>query len=176
MSSQDFVRSSALNNIPSKKVLEYLTLIQNSESDISKRNIKTTAINRYVESNIPIQYWSLKMEKDFIGDQNLLNKYKEYTSDLKSAYTQGRSICFSGSHGLGKSMTTCCILKKACEKGFTCLYSTLSDIVNVMIQASGEDKFLSRRELMLVDFLVIDEFDSRFIGSDNARCRRRSRW
>src|SRR5208282_5834834 len=64
--------------------------------------------------------------------------------------------------------TATCILKKAAAKGYSCLYTNLSDIVSVMTQGSGEDKFLSRRELVLVDFLVIDEFDPRFMASDNA--------
>jgi DNA replication protein DnaC len=65
-------------------------------------------------------------------------------------------------------MAVTCILKKASHKGFSCLYTNLSDIVTVMTSASGEDKFNARRELNLVDFLVIDEFDSRFMPSENA--------
>jgi DNA replication protein DnaC len=115
-----------------------------------------------------LEYWSLKMDKNFQGDSRLLEKYNEYTSDLKLAYTSGTSICFAGGHGLGKTMTTTCILKKACQKGYSCLYTTLSDIVSALTQASNDEKFLARRELTLVDFLAIDEFDSRFMPSENA--------
>jgi DNA replication protein DnaC len=168
MDTLDFQRSKALNNIPKRKLQDSISIINNSEDDLKTKHIKLTAINRYAESNIPYEYWGLKMEKDFSGDNRLLNKYLEYISDLKSSYINGSSICFSGSHGVGKSLVTTCILKKACQKGYICLYSTLSDIVNVLTQASNEDKFLARRELLLVDFLVIDEFDSRFMQSDNA--------
>ncbi len=65
-------------------------------------------------------------------------------------------------------MTITSILKKASQKGFNCLYTTLSDIVNVLTVGGGEDKFLARRELTMVDFLAIDEFDPRFMPSDNA--------
>jgi DNA replication protein DnaC len=166
MEFQDFSRSKALNNIPNKKLQDQIQLIQQSNDD--KKNIKLIAINRYAESNIPIEYWNLKMEKDFFGDQRLLQKYQSYTMDLKSSYLSGSSICFAGNNGTGKTMTSCCILKKACEKGFSALYTTLSDIVNVLTQSSSEEKFLSRRELNMVDFLVIDEFDPRFMSSDNA--------
>jgi len=168
MDNLDFSRSRALNNVPQKKLQEKLNEINNSELDLSSKNIKLIAINRYAESNIPIEYWGLKMERDFHGDPRLLTKYNEYISDLKSSYINGNSICFAGGHGLGKTMTVCCILKKACGKNYSCLYTTLSDIVNVLTQSSGEDKYLSRRELALVDFLVIDEFDSRFMPSENA--------
>lgn len=168
MDSLDFSRSRALNNIPQKKLREKLLNINNSDLDLKSKNIKLIAINRYAESNIPIEYWGLKMDRDFQGDPRLLSKYNEYTIDLKNSYINGVSVCFAGGHGLGKTMTVACILKKACGKNFSCLYTTLSDIVNVLTQSSGEDKYLSKRELALVDFLVIDEFDSRFMPSENA--------
>jgi hypothetical protein len=108
------------------------------------------------------------MEKDFQGDQRLLDKYLEYTKDIKSSYINGVSVCFAGSHGIGKTLTVTSILKKASNKGFSCLYTTLSDMVHVLISSNNEDKFQARRELTLVDFLVIDEFDSRFMPSENA--------
>ncbi|CAB4196522.1 DnaC DNA replication protein [uncultured Caudovirales phage] len=168
MSTQDFSRSNALNNIPKKKLLDWLSTIESSTDDLQAKTTKLIAINRYAESNIPIEYWSLKMERDFKGDPRLLVKYNEYISDLKSSYLNGTSICFAGPHGVGKSFCVTSILKKACQKGFSTLYSDLSSIVNVLTMASSEDKFLARRELTLVDFLVIDEFDSRFMPSDNA--------
>lgn len=136
--------------------------------DLKTKSIKLTAINRYAESNIPIEYWSLKMERDFKGDPRLLAKYNDYITDLWASYSDGNSICLAGGHGLGKTFVITSILKKASQKGFTCLYTTLSDIVNVLTQGGGEDKFLAKRELALVDFLAIDEFDPRFMPSENA--------
>jgi len=168
MDTQDLVRSRALNNIPPRKLKEALSSIEQGEEPLETKHVKLIAINRYAESNIPIEYWTLKMERDFKGDSRLLAKYSEYTQDIKNSYITGSSICFAGGHGLGKTMTITCILKKASQKGFTCLYTTLSDIVSVLTQGGGEDKFLARRELALVDFLAIDEFDPRFMPSENA--------
>ena len=168
MDIQNFSRSQALNNIPQRKLQDFLSAIESSEDAPDVKHVKMIAANRYAESNIPFEYWTLKMEKDFQGDPRLLKKYEEYIKDLKASYINGTSICFAGGHGLGKTFTVTSILKKSCQKGFTCLYTTLSDIVSVMTSGIGEDKFLARRELALVDFLVIDEFDSRFMPSDNA--------
>jgi DNA replication protein DnaC len=168
MSYPDFSRSKALNNIPQRKLQEILQSIESSDEPQDKKYIKSIAINRYAESNIPIEYWSLRMEKDFSGDSKLYSKYNEYISDLKATYINGTSLCFAGGHGLGKTFTACSILKKASNKGFSCLYTTLSDMVNVITSASVEDKFLAKRELTLIDFLAIDEFDSRFMQTDNA--------
>lgn len=177
------LRSNALNNVPELKVREKIASVLKACETCSKRDIEISksvdgactkcmitavAYNRYAESNIPIEYWTLKMDKDFIGDPRLLTKHDEYIKDLKNSYITGNSICFAGGHGLGKTMTCCCILKKAAQHGFTCLYTTLSDIVNVLTQAPNEEKFVSRKELTMVDFLCIDEFDPRFIPTENA--------
>ena len=168
MNNPDLTRSRALNNIPYRKLQETLSLINKSDETFATKNIKLTAINRYAESNIPIEYWSLKMERDFNGDARLLAKYQEYVTDLKASFMSGHSICFAGGHGVGKTFTITSILKKASQKGYNCLYTTLSDIVAVLTSGSAEDKYLARRELAMVDFLAIDEFDSRFMPSENA--------
>lgn len=168
MDAADFTRSRALNTIPSRKLIDAIAAVENSQDTFDVKAVKLIAINRYAESNIPIEYWSLKMERDFTGDSRLKQKYEEYVADLKGSYNNGTSICFAGGHGLGKTMTATCILKKTVQKGYTCLYTTLSDIVSVLTSGSGEEKYLARRELVLVDFLVIDEFDSRFMPSENA--------
>lgn len=168
MDNQDFSRSRALNNIPSKKLSAAIIAVEEGQDTLEIKAVKLTAINRYAESNIPIEYWGLKMDRDFIGDPRLRERYEQYVEDLKVSYVNGTSVCFAGGHGLGKTMTATCILKKACQKGYFCLYTNLSDIVSVLTSGSGEDKFLARRELVLVDFLVIDEFDSRFMPSENA--------
>ena len=183
MDSPILQRSTALNNIPSRKFQEkLLSAIHNckicSERDMKyksvfdglcqKCSLVNVAFNRYYEANIPIEYWDLKMDKDFHGYPGLLAKYKEIVADLNKTYVSGTAVCFAGLHGRGKSLTASCILKKACHKNFQCLYTTLSDVVSVLTGAVGEDRFMARKELLLVDFLVLDEFDNRFFSSDNA--------
>lgn len=166
--SQEFNRCQALNNIPTKKLQSAIQAIENSQDDLSTKSVKLTAINRYAESNIPVEYWSLKMDRDFKGDPRLLDKFNDYTKDLYASYETMSSVCFAGNHGVGKTMTATAILKKASLKGYSCLYTTLSDIVSTMTQSSLENKYDARRELTMVDFLVIDEFDPRFMQSENA--------
>lgn len=168
MDNIQFPRSQALNNIPKKKLDKILYLIESSNDDFSIKAKKITALNRFAESNIPVEYWNLKMEKDFIGDPNLKNKYDLIVSDLEKFYIDGKGVCLAGQHGLGKTLTVCCILKFASLKGYTSLYTTLSDAVSTLISAPEEQKFLARKELMNVDFLFIDEIDPRFISSESS--------
>ena len=131
-----FERNKSLNNIPSKKLDEIIKSIENSDDTDQNKRIKNIAVNRYAESNIPIEYWFLKIEKDFEPQSNLLSVYNSYISDLKSSYINGTSICLAGSHGLGKTYCASSILKKASSKGFSCLYTTLGDIVSVLARSA----------------------------------------
>lgn len=105
---------------------------------------------------------------NFLGDPILLEKYNYVVNDLKTAYNNGISFCFAGTAGVGKTMTATNIIKRAVEKNYSAMYVTLSDIVNCMINASPADRVLARKELLQVDFLIIDEFDPRFMGSELA--------
>ena len=126
------------------------------------------AYNRYYAANIPFAYWDLDM-KNFKGAQRLKTAYENAVDNVTDIYRNGSSVCLAGLHGCGKTMTLTNILKKISQKNYTSLYTTLSDIVNIILEAPIEDKFHARKELMVVDFLAIDEFDSRFVneaGSD----------
>lgn len=174
-------RSESLSTIPHRKVLEALenTLRTCPECSVKEQvkldhglcktcRIKNIAIQRYSESNIPVRYWALEMDENFRGDAILMEKYQEVTGDLKLSYRAGTSMCFAGSNGLGKTMALCNILKRAAEHGMSCLYVNLGDIVSVLTNHNNDDRAVARKELMVVDFLAIDEFDPRYMSNDKA--------
>lgn len=176
-----YCRVECLNTIPQKKVTEALEDTIRSCPECSvKKNVKfdsnlcikcrakNLAIVRYAESNIPVAYWNLEMDSAFVGDKVLFEKYKDVTLDLYKSYRNGVALCFAGSHGVGKSSCVTNILKRACEKGFSCMYVNLGDIVAAMLNSQSEDKALARKELLTVDFLVIDEFDPRYMSNDKS--------
>lgn|GEM_PF-2397784 len=145
------------------------TKITNNLSDgiCSDCTVRTVAIRRFADANVPVEYWDLSMA-DFVGEPKLKAKFDEIIADLPGTYRKGMSLCFAGGHGIGKTMSVTNIIKTASLKGYTCLYSTLSDIVAVLLSRDAEDAYAARRELMSVDFLVIDEFDTRFMQSELA--------
>lgn len=134
----------------------------------NKCRVLNKAAQLYAEANIPVSYWDLEMDENFRGDSVLLNKYQEITANLSTSYKKGIAICFAGPHGVGKTMAMVNILKRATEQGYSAHYATLNDIVSALITSNSEERSLSRNQLLMVDFLVIDEFDPRFMGSDNA--------
>jgi DNA replication protein DnaC len=125
------------------------------------------AYNRYFSSNIPIEYWTIDM-KDFKGVDELKKAYNNTIEHMQKVYQMGFSMCFAGAHGCGKTTIATNILKLAAQRNYSCLYSTLTDIVGALIDAGYEERFLAKRELITVDFLTIDEMDSRFMLSESS--------
>lgn len=149
------------------KCINCSTLPENDMQSCNNCMIKTIAYQRYWEANIPVEYWELSMEKNFSGSQSLMDWYKE-NLDVDSFYTKGNGVCLAGQHGTGKTMTLSCLLKRASHKTYNCLYTTLSDMVAVLTSNNYDDRSDARRELLLTDFLFIDEFDSRFFAQGNS--------
>lgn len=177
--SHQISQSESLLTVPKRKVIEALeqtvrdcnvcSIDKNVRLDrnlCEKCSILNKAIQRYAESNIPVKYWPLEMTKHFKGDSILMDKYKEITSDLRKSYRDGIAFCFAGSHGLGKTLVCCNVLKRAAEQNYSCLYVNLSDIISVMLSKDSEESSGARRQLLLTDFLVIDEFDPRYMSND----------
>lgn len=132
--------------------------------------VRCTKVDRLIDlmydSNIPVGYWFLTM-KEFSGAEEIKEIFDNYVSNLKDKYTKGESICFAGSQGTGKTMASICILKEALKKGFSCYYTTASDILNNMTDYKNSSEL--RTTLRTTDFLVIDELDSRFFTSDSVK-------
>lgn len=155
----------ALRNVPESKLNIELSQIDSEFDDLEKRAAIKKAFHRYYEANIPIKYWRLDMRKHFTGDANILAYYEEMVSDIPSLYRKGTSICFAGNHGLGKTMVSTNVLKRALEKGYSGLYVNLTDIISIM---KTYDSFAARKDLIQTDFLVVDEFDPRYMPTESA--------
>jgi DNA replication protein DnaC len=151
----------ALRNVPRLKLDMALSDLEN-EKDNKLKSIKKKALHRYFEANIPVKYWNLEMTRDFTGDRSLLEYYNRLTNDITESYKKGIAVCFSGNFGCGKSFLVTNVLKRSIEKGYSGLFVNLNDIISSM--KSGE-QFQARRELLKVDFLVIDEFDPRYMAN-----------
>jgi len=120
-------------------------------------------IDLMAESNIPAGYWFLRMS-EFEGSKQLKEISDEYMENINDKYSNGKSICFAGNQGTGKTMSSICILKKALKNDYSTYYITAADIVAEM--TNYQENYEIRKTLRGVDFLVIDELDSRFFPSD----------
>jgi len=118
------------------------------------------------DSNIPVEYWMLTM-KDFFGSSKLKELVDLYIENLKEKYMIGKSLCLSGGQGTGKTMSAICILRAAIKNGFSVYYLTASDLLSEITDYKNSSEI--RNKLKNVDFLVIDELDSRFFTSDSVK-------
>lgn len=175
----NFKSCEELRTIPASKVIAYKKSIIAKCSTCSKIEGITEAqlcskcvtsnkiFDRYVSANIPMDFIDRYM-KDFLGDINLKKYYDRITSDIVGEFVNGKSYCVLGQHGTGKTMFATNILKYAALKGYSALYSTFNDIVSTSLYSQSKSKHECRKELILTDFLCIDEFDSRFISNDSS--------
>ena len=165
----------ALRTIPTSKVLVAKDKVQNECTVCSAAKqikcerciLKSKILDRYYQSNIPIDFWNKDIES-FVGDKQLTNLYDNITKDVKQSFEDGNSFVLKGRHGVGKTFESCNILKRCAEKGYSCLYTTLSDIVSVLVTGPFNIKFEAGRELKVVDWLIIDEFSSRLMANDSS--------
>jgi len=116
------------------------------------------------EANIPVGYWTLNMKK-FQGSEKLKEIVNNYITNIDAYYMEGHSVCLAGNQGTGKTMSSICILREALKRNYSAYYITASDMLN---ELTGREGHL-RKTLKDVDFLVIDELDSRFFPSDSAK-------
>lgn len=178
---QNFSRSRTLSNIPERKLHERILALVQSCPVCSKRGIEkieqaydglcprcsvlVIAYTRYHQSNIPFEFWDFDM-KTYQGPKELSSLYESITGDLKRAYHSGIALCLAGSYGVGKTSLISCLLKRCCERNYSALYTTMTDLVNALIDAPRDERYMVQKELTMVDFLVCDELDSRFVGSE----------
>lgn len=120
---------------------------------------KSSRIDRYAIAGIPTIYWSSSF-KDFIGDPNFANIFRDKLKDINNIYDNGISMILVGSLGVGKTYSICCLLKLAIVSDYKSIYTTMADIVNRVIKDNSGEYLHS---LLEADFLAIDELDPRWI-------------
>jgi DNA replication protein DnaC len=141
---------------------------QLAKSEISKKCgcktgcAKCTPMRSFIDSmadaNIPEAYWMLSY-KNFAGSDHIKKSTEAYVEHIDDMYRGGQSICYAGSPGTGKTMSACTILKAALKSGYTSYYTSLSDIASYLADHTYKTTFYHK--LINVDFLCIDEVDSR---------------
>ena len=126
---------------------------------------KLHAIDDMATANITAGYWQLTLN-DFCETAKIKDIAKEYMEHIKENYYKGKSVCFVGTPGTGKTMSGVFILRAAIKAQFSVYYITASDLFNEIVSSKNVE---IRNHLKSVDFLMIDELDSRFFYSENSR-------
>lgn len=122
---------------------------------------KQARMLQYDKANIPMEFWNRSF-KDFKGNKNFKNFFTRKLKDIDGFYDIGKSMFIYGNFGTGKSYSACCMLKIAITKGYSAHYTNMSDVINKLL-SRDYDSGSYIKELSEYDFLVIDEFDKRWV-------------
>lgn len=117
-------------------------------------------VNKLANAEIPAAYWDYTLDS-FKGNTGFKDKIIELTNIIENLYTDGKSFSFTGKYGVGKTFGACMLLRAALLKGYTAKYTTMNEIIDMVL--AKEDRFEFKQALLLADFVVIDELDSRYI-------------
>lgn len=120
-------------------------------------------IEQMALAEIPMDYWFRSM-KNFYGADEFRKIITETIENIDDIYKNGENLYVVGERGRGKTMATCCILKKVLLKHYSALYINLSDLVTRIITVNPYLKLYVKE----VDFLVIDEIDNRFFPTESS--------
>lgn len=158
----------------SKKKLELLQrqLKDNCENCNGKGcqvcSVKISRYGIYARAEIPADYWPLSFKRNFYGDKNFGRLIQSKIKTIKEVYTKGESFIFVGNLGTGKTFGATTLLKAALLSDFSGKYVHMTDIISNILSPSVDSK-VYMEELISIDFLLVDEFDTRFIApSDKA--------
>ena len=113
---------------------------------------------RYYKAKIPRAYWKVS-EDNFYGDKKALKIVSAYMDNIKSADRNGLGLLMWGTNGNGKTSLACIMLMYACDKKYSAFYTTLQNLLNMIMDSfkSDDQKNHVRDLLVNVDFLVVDE-------------------
>lgn len=130
--------------------------------------------SRLYEANIPQEYYTLNLEKDF-DVRNSPDKLKaklfvqNIISNLNGFHDSGSSLMMYGTAGAGKTMLSIEILKKALSQKFSIYYDFFPSVVDAYKKkgfVADEEKAKYASIFSEVDFLVLDELGKEDAQSD----------
>jgi DNA replication protein DnaC len=123
---------------------------------------KVEHINKLASAGIPALYWNLSMQT-FAGNEMLKKKIANYVNTIDDIYIAGKVLVFMGGMGTGKTFGGIEILKAATNKNYTILYTTFTEIIDMLL--SKTENLIFKNLLLATDYVMIDELDTRYMSS-----------
>jgi len=151
-------------SIPTGKFVDDITM-EYKDCECKKEFIK---IKEYILSGVPKKKLSLLSQKtknvkviNTLTDERV-SLYKlvvnTYIKKFDDAKKDGLGLMFFGSTGNGKTTSSLYILMNLVDLGYDCYYVYFKDLIGLLIEGySDQDKSLLFKEIIGVDFLVVDE-------------------
>ena len=113
--------------------------------------------------NIGRRYWSATMQN--VPESTLKTTYRAYMKNLASNYAEGWGLFVYGNNGVGKTYTSCALLKEITKAGYS-TFCILSDELKLAYIDGGRfdtDNTVTQR-VERVDFLLIEDLGKEYSG------------
>jgi DNA replication protein DnaC len=121
-------------------------------------------INVLAKANIPAAYWNYSLST-FNGNPIFKAQIEELVQNIESMYNSGKSIVFTGPHGIGKTFGGIEILKAAMAQKMDVFYTTMNEVIDSVLSKEGRYGF---KQMMISSaYLMLDEVDSRFVPTSD---------
>lgn len=129
------------------------------------KNPKQIALNEGILSrmNIGRRYWPACMQS--VPEGTLKNVLRSYMSKLHSQYHEGWGLFIYGNNGVGKTYTSCALLKEITRAGYStfCILSDELKLAYIDGSRFDTDNTVTQR-VERVDFLLIEDLGKEYSG------------
>jgi DNA replication protein DnaC len=114
-------------------------------------------------AGIDKEYWLLDFDA-FIGDGVAKGLVEKYIANLDVAYDEGLGLVLWGGNGLGKTLLSSIILKRALSANKTIQFTTMAELLEIMRDKISNDdaKKFYEEQIKNVDFLCLDNMGSEY--------------
>lgn len=126
---------------------------------------KDELITLFTSIGIPRRFWET-VPTDYFGDKEAIKAVTRYVDANKKVFIRGLGLMLTGGRDSGKTFLASILLKELFMKGYSCTYTTLSELTTAMIQPVPGQFF--HKDIVAPDFLVIDGIDEFNEGSKTA--------
>jgi len=113
--------------------------------------------------NIGRRYWPASMQN--VPECTLKSTYRSYMKNLASNYAEGWGLFVYGNNGVGKTYTSCALLKEITKAGYStfCILSDELKLAYIDGSRFDEDNTVTQR-VERVDFLLIEDLGKEYSG------------
>lgn len=124
---------------------------------------------KMARAGVPVKFYEAELDQ-FDKCLPAKKKIQTYIKKIDQAFEKGIGLYCCGSQGLGKSFCEAIIAKGALRKGYSVLFTTLSEIINQFGDGfyDKEQRETYRREVLEVDFLIVDDIDKTLMNTEKS--------
>jgi DNA replication protein DnaC len=126
-------------------------------------------LHRYLSlAGIPLNYQRLGWRDGDLLSSAHVNVASDYMGDAKKNTSMGWGIIFTGSFGIGKTLTSILILKDLIAQGYEGMFATMSDMIEMYTSGwrDQDERIWFDRRVRNAKVLVLDDVGREYQGSN----------